>query len=69
MSEIDSAKKLLELNGYRIDEIHATPTGGGHLYVLDPVHCVAGKSLTWTEDRKVRIASYGEACRFLDARS
>jgi hypothetical protein len=66
--QIISAKELLARHGYQIDEC-VPAEGGGHLYVLDPVHCVAGKSLKWVESRKVRIASYGDACKFMDDRS
>lgn len=67
-NELASAKATLERHGYQIAE-YAPTDSGGHLYVLDPVHCVAGKTLKWVEDRRVRIGSYGEACKFLDARS
>lgn len=66
--QIISAKEELERRGYKIEEC-VPAEGAGHLYVIDPVHCIAGKSLKWVEDRRIRIGSYSEACKFLDARN
>lgn len=66
--QIINAKQELERHGYVVEEC-VPAESGGHLYVLDPVHCVAGKSLTWVENRRVRIGSYFEACKFLDDRN
>lgn len=65
--QIISAKEEMERHGYTVEE-YVPAEDGGHLYVLDPVHCVAGRSLKWVEYRRVRIGSYGEACKFLDDR-
>lgn len=62
------AMAMLKNHGYTVTECVPTEDGG-HLYVLDPVHCVAGKTLTWTEDRPVRIGDYAEACKFLSERA
>lgn len=64
---IRRAATMLRDAGYEVEGERVNPDGSGHLYVMDPVRCSAGRH-NWVELKSVQIRDVVTASLFIEER-